>query len=145
MAQQKVKIELPKGYTPKQRDDIAKDIITFIQERAIDKNTGFNQSTGRNKKFPEYTKEYAAKKGTSRGNVDLVLSADMFNDMTKLTDTSTSVTIGFSAGTKSNGKAEGNQKGTYGQSRPIPGKARPFLGLTKTDLNKILEKYDSES
>ena len=143
MAQQKVKIKIPKGFTPSQRLDIARDVITYIQQRAISENKGFNPETGREKKFPKYSKEYAKRKGASPGDVDLVLSADMFNAMKMLTSTSESITVGFEAGTPENGKAEGNQKGTYGKSSPIPGKARPFLGLTQAALKEILDKYDS--
>jgi hypothetical protein len=46
---------------------------------------------------------------------------------------------------KLNDKAEGNQIGSYGQSSGNPRKARPFLGLTKADLEQILSKYDLES
>ena len=35
------------------------------------------------------------------------------------------------------GKAEGNIRGTYGKRKPIPGKARPFLGLSRSELNII--------
>lgn len=142
MAQQKVKIAIPKSYNPSQRKDIALDIITYIQERAIN-NRGFNPDTGREFKFPKYSKAYAEKKGSSRTDVDLVLSANMFNDMKALeTATPGEVVIGFKAGTESNDKAEGNQLGTYGQDDPIPGKARPFLGLSKVALKEILAKYD---
>jgi phage gpG-like protein len=144
MAQQKVKITIPKGFSPSERLDIARDVITYIQERAINRNKGFNPDTGREKKFPRYSKEYAKKKGSSPGDVDLVLSAEMFNAMKMLTSTSESITVGFDAGTKENAKAEGNQKGTYGKSSPIPGKARPFLGLTQAALKEILDKYDSK-
>lgn len=143
MAQQKVKIKIPKGFSPSERKDIAMDIITYIQERAIEQNKGYNPSTGREFKLPKYTKAYAQKKGVGEGEVDLVLSADMFNGMKVLNQTPDSVTIGFQAGTQENAKAEGNQKGTYGQSKPIPGKARPFLGLPENKLKEIIAKYDS--
>ena len=145
MAQQKVKIEIPKGFKPDERMDIGQAIITFIQERAINENKGHDKKTGKDIDFPEYTDKYASKKGVGIGDVDLVLSADMFNDMKVLKQTSTSVTIGFEAGTKSNAKAEGNQLGTYGQSKPIAGKARPFLGLTKGALKSILERFSDDT
>lgn len=144
MAQQKIKIKIPPGYTPDERLSIAQDIMEYIQTRAIEQNRGYNPSTGREFKFPKYTKAYATKKGVGLGDVDLVLSADMFNDMKILNQTSQSVTIGFEAGTTSNAKAEGNQKGTYGQKQPIPGKARPFLGLPKSALDQILAKYEAD-
>jgi len=142
MAWQKIRIDIPEGYSPDERLSIGRSIIQFIQERAINENTGFNPDTGRNKKFPRYTKEYAAKKGTSQGNVDLTLSADMFNALDVLSTDSSSVLIGFQNGTVENAKAEGNQLGTYGQPEPIPSKARPFLGIQKSDLSSILREYE---
>ena len=141
MAQQKVKIQLPKGYSPKDRISIGRDIIEAIQRRATEDNKGFNPDTGRDKTFAKYSKAYAKKKGVSRSDVDLILSAEMFNDMKVLTDTSESVTIGFEAGTESNAKAEGNQKGTYGNSRPVT-EPRYFLGIQKNTLDRILKNYE---
>ena len=144
MSWQKTRIDLPPGYSPTERGQIAQDILEFIQDRAIGSNTGFNPDTGRNKKFPKYSKEYAAKKGASRGDVDLILSGDMFTEMKVLSQSSTSVLIGFENGSEENAKAEGNQTGSYGRS-PDSSKARPFLGLTKADLNRILAKYDNKT
>ena len=136
----KISISLPKGYSPSERREIGQQIVEFIQDRAIKDNTGFNRDTGRNKRFPKYSKEYAEKvKRTSRSNVDLILSGDMFSDLKVLNDSPSSVTIGFDDPDVF-GKAEGNHKGSYG-GKPDSSKARPFLGLTKTDLNKILSKY----
>jgi hypothetical protein len=68
----------------------------------------------------------------------------MFNAMKVLQNKADEVHIGFKRGTKYNAKAEGNALGTYGQKDPIPGKARPFLGLSKAALKEILDKYDSK-
>lgn len=136
-----MKIQIPKGFSPADRISIARDIIEAIQTRATSQNKGFNPSTGRDKRFPSYSKDYAEKKGVSRSDVDLIASADMFNDMKVLNNTSDSVTIGFDRGTKSNDKAEGNQKGSYG-GRPDSSKARPFLGIQKNTLDRILDKYE---
>lgn len=139
--QQKFKFDLPEGLSDKDKRRVALDVISYIQKRAIDENKGFNESTGREFKLPRYTKSYAEKKGVSRSDVDLVLDADMFNAMKVLRIHKNSAVIGFEAGSKENAKAEGNQLGTYGQPSPIPGKARPFLGLPEKELNKIVEKY----
>lgn len=140
----KVRIQIPKGFKPSERRDIAQDIIEFIQDRAIKENKGFNPDTGRNKKFPKYSKHYAEKvKKTSRSDVDLVLEGEMFSALKTLNDTSESVTIGFDDQDVF-GKAEGNHKGSY-NGKPDSSKARPFLGIQKSDLNKILEKYGTES
>lgn len=142
MAWQKTRITLPPGLKPAQREAIAQDVLEFIQDRAIGSNTGFNPDTGRNKKFPKYSKEYAASKGSSRGDVDLILSGDMFSAMKLLNHTASSLLIGFDNGSDENAKAEGNQTGSYGKA-PDSSKARPFLGLTNADLNRIIARHDN--
>lgn len=140
MAHQRLKLDLPADLTPKQRDDIGWKVIEYIQRRAAEDHKGFNPDTQREFKLPKYTKEYAKKKGVSRSDVDLVLDADMFNAMKVLSNKNGEVTVGFEKGSKENDKAEGNQLGTYGQDSPIPGKARPFLGLPKSVLNRIVDE-----
>ena len=139
MAWNKFVAKLPKGLSAEDRLSIGRDIIEYIERRAIEENKGFYD--GREKKFPKYEKEYAKKKGTSPSNVDLVLSADMFNAVEVLSNRSGAVTIGIPSSSPEAGKAEGNIKGTYGQSSPIPGKARPFLGLPDSKLQEIIAKY----
>ena len=52
------------------------------------------------------------------------------------------ITIGIpSDDTFNNAKAEGNIKGTYGQSTPIRGKKRDFMGIKRSDLNNIKSEY----
>ncbi len=141
MAQQKIKIKIPKGFSPSERKEIALDIISYIQDRALDKNKGYDPSTGKEIKFPKYNPDYAKKKGVGAGDVDLTLSAKMLNAIEVLSHKPDSITIGFKDRDQ-NAKAEGNQLGTYGQPKPIPGKARPFLGLPEAALNRILKDYD---
>lgn len=136
--QQKFRFDVPKGISPADRRRIGLDVITFIQEKAINENSGYNAATGRYKRFPQYTKAYAKKKRTSPSNVDLVLSAAMFNAMDVVNQRSGSVTIGFNDPSQE-GKAEGNQLGSYGRS-PNPKKARPFLGISKTQLAAIIDR-----
>ena len=140
MAQQKTVIDLPLGLTERQRDEIGNLVVEHIVDRAQGEGKGFNPTTGRDKKFPRYSKGY---KGGSTF-VDLTLSNEMLNELKPLTSRSGSVTVGFDAGTEANGKAEGNQKGTYGKPYPIPGKQRPFLGITKTALKEIIKKVVGE-
>ena len=144
MAQQKVKINLDGLYAPEDREAIAEDIIQHIIERTREKKRGFDPDTGKEFSLSTkpYSKSYAKSKGTNIRNVDLTLSTDMLDAITRLTGTSRSITIGFEAGSKENDKAEGNQKGTYGQRSGDPKKARPFLGISESALNKILEKYE---
>ena len=143
MAWQKTRIDLPEDLPPSVREAIGRDILRHIQERAINENKGFNPDTGRDKKFPGYSKEYAKAKGSSRSDVDLILSGDMFSAMDILSHKKGSLLIGFRNGTDENAKAEGNQIGSYGRS-PDPSKARPFLGLTKKDLDEIVKRYANQ-
>lgn len=133
MPQQKTTIKLPKGLTSGQRQAIGQDIVEFIRTRSVagkDKN---------NRNFPRYTKKYAAEKGQT--NVDLVLSSEMLEALKVLKHRSGSVTVGYNKGdTRNNGVAEGNRKGTYGQSRPIPGKKRDFLGISSGFLKQIVRE-----
>lgn len=136
---QRVRIDIPSGLTPQEREVLADEIITHITERS-QAGTGFRQATGREFSFPEYTKAYAKRKGVSRGAVDLTLDADMLAAIELLSHSQGSLLIGFERGTEENAKADGNTRGTYGKSRPIPGKARPFLGLKKGVLNELVKK-----
>jgi hypothetical protein len=134
-------IDIPETIDPVDYKNIGQDVINFIQKRAIEENTGFNPDTGRNKRFPKYSPKYAAMKGVGLSDVDLVMSSDMFNamDVTKVMPRARRIEIGFTD-EEQNAKAEGNQLGSYGRE-PNPKKARPFMGLTKADLNRILDKY----
>lgn len=142
MAWQRTRIEIPEDLPPSVREQIGRDILKHIQDRAIKENKGFNQDTGREKKFPSYSKEYAKAKGSSRSDVDLILSGDMFTDMDVISHKKGSILIGFQNGSESNSKAEGNQLGSYGKS-PNSSKARPFLGLSKKALDEIVKKHVS--
>jgi len=132
-------LELPEDIDPADFKRIGEDVIKFIQERAID-GVGFNPDTGRNKRFPGYTKQYAALKGQS--SVDLIFDGDMFNamDVTNIQPRARRIEIGFTD-SQQNAKAHGNQTGSYGKPSGDPRKARPFMGLTKADLDEILDKY----
>lgn len=133
-------LKIPEGIDPSDFTSIGRDVIEFIQKRSIDEGVGFNPETGRNKRFPKYSKAYAAFKGQS--NVDLVLSADMFSamDVTNVKPRVREVEIGFTDSTQ-NAKAHGNQIGSYGKPVGDPKKARPFMGLTMSDYQKIVDKY----
>lgn len=85
------------------------------------------------RRFPAYTKLYEKFKGQK--NVDLTLNDEMLAAIRLLNHSNGEITIGFERGSRENGKAEGNILGTYGQPKPIPGKARDFLGLP----NKVLK------
>jgi len=136
---QRVRIPIPPGLSPAEREVLADEVIRHITERSQD-GKGFRQETGREFKFPIYTSDYAKRKGVSRGSVDLTLDADMLAAVSLLSHSPDSLLIGFENGTEENAKADGNTRGTYGKPRPIPGKARPFLGLQKQVLNELVRQ-----
>lgn len=133
-----LQLDLPKGLSKSERMAIADLAIEFIVERT---QKGLN---ARGKPFPGYSKSYMESldfenSGKSKGKVDLQLSGDMLAALEVLRDSSSQTVIGYSKGSEEEGRAEGNILGTYGQSSPIKGKARPFLGIFKKDLDKIIE------
>ena len=124
---QRLSINVPKKFNPKQRESIAGRVIDFITKRTI--------SQGRDKngaKFARYSKEYAKKKGVGRSSVDLVKTFEMMSSLHLLSERSGKIVVGFEKGSKVNGKADGNIRGTYGRPSPIPGRRVTFWVLTKT-------------
>lgn len=138
MSWQRVEIEIPSGYGPNEREEIAEDVIEFIINRSKegrDKN---------NKKFPRYSKSYAAIKGVSRDSVDLTLSDEMLNSLEFLSSKKGKIVVGFDKGdAEMNARAEGNILGSYG-GNPKASRARDFLGIAKKDLDNILSQYPME-
>jgi len=144
MAWQKVRIDIPKDYKPAIREAIAQDVIQYIVERTK-RGVGKNDRPWSGK-AAVYSKSYIKgldfrNAGKRNSPVDLTLSADMLTDLQLLSHNKGSVLIGYNNGSENNAKAEGNIKGTYGNKKPIPGKSRDFLGITKKSLNKILGNY----
>lgn len=134
---QKIKIDLSgHGLNEDQRHEVADLVIERIVNRTdqgIDKD---------GKRFPAYSKSYKESldfKIAGKGPVNLQLSGDMLAAIEALEVTSRSATIGFEKGSEENAKADGNIRGTYGNSIPIKGKARDFLGISEKDLLKIIK------
>jgi hypothetical protein len=136
---QKFEVDLP-GYTPEEREAIALEIIDRVVKRS---------KSGKDKDgnaFPKYTPGYENslnfKIGGKSSKVDLTLSGDMLGAIEVL-KVAKKVQIGFQNGTTENAKADGNIRGTYGQSSPIKGGkyARDFLGITPAELDAILRRY----
>ena len=138
--QQKVLIKIPKGYTSRERRAISEDIIDFMIERTQkgkDKN---------NKTFPKYSKAYKESRDFSiagkTSKVDLTLTEEMLSEIKHVSDDVGELEIGFDGRRNGlNGKVEGNRKGTYGNKRPVVRGGRDFLGITKRDLKKILNRF----
>lgn len=140
---QKIKIDLSGyGLSPDQKDEVADLII----ERIVSRTDQGKDKDGR--RFPGYSKSYKEsldfKVAGKSSKVDLQLSGDMLAALSVLDKTSRSVTIGFENGSEENAKADGNIRGTYGQSKPIPGKARDFLGISERELVKIVKFVQSQ-
>lgn len=138
-------IEIWQAMDEQQKNDVADKAKQHVIDRAQLSGKGFNSATGRDKKFTKYTKEYAKFKGVSRGSVDLTLDDDMLKAMEAVKIKPSSFSLGYTSGNPEQGKAEGNITGSYGQSRGSSSKARPFLGLQKIDLERIIRDVDSQS
>jgi len=137
-------IVIPEEYNHETRVAIAQDILEEIRERAK-RGVGIDSSK-REKTFPAYSKAYTQSldyknaKGTSK-TVNLTLSGDMLAELDLVKDTKGKLVIGFDPGSDAAGRAEGNIRGSYGDSRGSKAKARNFLGLPKEVITGILKKY----
>lgn len=143
MAWMRTKLKVRKGLDKQQRIAVATkaidEIVRRTQELSIDK---------KGKAFPAYSESYkksnAFKFAGKSSKVDLKLSNEMMNSIVMLNQKKGEITIGFQRGDdRNNGVAEGNIKGTYGQSSPIRGKKRDFLGLPQSELRKIQDDFDT--
>lgn len=133
-------IKIPKKFSKETRELIADDVIDFIIERT---SNGIDKDGN---DFPEYTPEYAKKKGVSAQAVDLVASGEMIlaGHMKRLKDSPGQIVIGYDGRSKKlNAKVEGNITGSYG-GNPDPKKARDFLGISRQDLMVIISKYEDD-
>lgn len=98
-------------------------------------------------RFARYSDSYKDSldfKIAGKGPVNLQLSGDMLAALKPLKMTKNWIEVGFDRGSDENAKADGNIRGTYGKSSPIPGKARDFLGITERELMKILKYVKKE-
>jgi hypothetical protein len=139
MSYTKFKLNVSKKLKPIQREALAKEVIDFIINRS---RKGFDKN---NKPLPGYSDSYIKSldfkiAGKSKGDVNLTLSREMLESLSLLSHRSGEIHIGYEAGTPLAAKVEGNVRGTYGQSKPIRGKKRDFLGITQADLRPLKEK-----
>lgn len=138
-------LDVPDDFSSSERRELADKVIDFISDRT---KHGYNVH-GRDwsGKAGEYTEAYAKRKGVSTGGpVDLALDHDMLDSMEYFSTKSGpgEITIGYKKGSKVERKAEGNILGTYGQPKPIPGKARPFLDILAKDLKELIAEVRDE-
>jgi hypothetical protein len=136
---QKIDIDIPEEFTPKQRKRLADLIIDHIIDRT---ESGLDK---RGKRFPGYSEAYVKSldfkiAGKSKGSVDLTLSGDMLASLQLLEQKPGRLRIGFEKGSEENARADGNIRGTYGASSPRKGKARDFLGITDRELDKLVDE-----
>lgn len=137
------KVNISKKYTEQEREAIAFEIISYIQERS---KAGKGKD---NKKWQppadKYSKEYKQsldfKNAGKSSTVNLTLSGDMLNSIDLLEDTDGQLTIGISSDDPDHGKAEGNIRGSYGKPTGSRAKARDFLALSKGEVDRILKKF----
>lgn len=141
MTWQRVKIKIPEGYKPDEREAIGNEIVQYIIKRT---KSGKDK---RNNSFPGYSDQYVKSldfkiAGKSKSNVNLTLSGDMLTSLDVLNHKKGEITVGFDRGDKENNdKATGHITGKYGNSRKT--KKRDFLGITQKDLkSEILKDYD---
>ena len=133
----KTKVNIATGIKPKDRVALSDAIINYIQNRTLD---GLDKNL---EPFIKYTSAYAKYKGVGVNDVDLTFSGDMLLDLKLLSHKSGELTIGFEKGSQSNGKAEGNIKGTYGQSSPV-NKGRDFLGISDEEIDALIDNLEIE-
>ena len=127
----KTKVSISPSLKPKDRVAVSEAVIEYIKNRTLD---GLDKNLD---KFVAYSKKYAAHKGVKSTEVDLVFSGEMLSDLKLLSHKNGELTIGFDKDSLSNGKAEGNIKGTYGQPKPVT-KPRDFLGISSDEINSLM-------
>jgi hypothetical protein len=133
-------IKLNPAYTAEERAAIAQELIRYIKDRSSEgKGPGGKAFSGSYSK--EYKDSIEYKIARKDGTINQKLSGDMLDSIDILGNDPGRVRYGFEQGTDENAKADGNIRGTYGQSRPIPGKARDFLTLTSSEVQAVLAKY----
>ena len=138
-----LKLKVPSHLSAEERQEVALRAIDFIIDRTQEgKSPSGKKWSG---KAGRYTDQYAEIKGQKRP-VDLTDTYAMLSSIKyfKSKGKSDELVVGFRKGTKQERKAEGNILGTYGNPRPIPGKARPFLDILKKDLTPIIKEVISE-
>jgi len=132
-------IKIPRGYKPEARKAIATDIIDHIIKRSLSGKKINNKDN-----FPGYSKSYIKSKdfkiaGKSKSKVNLKLSFEMLNSLNLRNQSTGNLRIGVD--NRNAKKAEGNETGSYGSKTGHPSRARKFIGISKSDLAKILAKY----
>lgn len=139
------KINISRKYSDQEREAIAFEIISYIQKRTKAGKGKDNQKW----KPPadKYSKEYEnsldfRNAGKRKGQkVDLTATGDMLDSIDLLSSAPGQLTIGIKESDPDHSKAEGNIKGSYGKRTGSKAKARDFLALSQSEVEKILRKF----
>jgi hypothetical protein len=135
---QKFRVDAPDDFGPSMREALGREVTEFIRKRS---ESGRDKN---NKKFPKYSKSYKEsldfKNAGKTSKVDLTLSGDMLIALDIISHKRGSILIGYENGSEENDKADGNVTGSYGKSSPRPSKARDFMGISQSDLEKLTDK-----
>lgn len=133
------------------REAIAERAIQMMQERVEDGVGVKFASNGSARQYDlnsiPYSKEYVnsldfAAFGKSKGEVNLRLKGDMLELIDIKKQTSDTITLGWTDKLE-NKKAYAHTVGKSGDSKvTVP--ARPFFGLTKSDLKQLVREFKSE-
>lgn len=136
------KISCPREFSEEQRNTLGQLIIEQIRENCL------NGIDANGKSFVKYSKSYYESldfeiADKSKNEVNLTLTGDMLASLELISNGDGYIIIGYPEGSEFAGQVEGNQRGTYGRSSPISGKARPFIGIPGKQLKILIAKVDS--
>ena len=144
----RLEVKVSNRYSASEKRAIANDIRQYIIERTQrGLGKGAKPWSGKAGQYSEaYVNSVEGRIGgkSKGGPVNLTLSSEMLGSVRESVKGSR-IVIDVEEGQRP--KAEGNVKGTYGQSSPIKGKARNFLDISSAELKSILANYplrDSE-
>lgn len=142
---QRIEIEIPEGYGPEAREAIAQEVIDVIVERTKsgkdkdgDEFRGYSESYEKSLDFKNAGK-------TPGQTPDFQQSGDTLASLGLLSHDDGLLVIGWERGSEANAIADGNIRGTYGSDTPNPKKARNILGVTKRELNGVLNQFPLEN
>lgn len=112
--------------------------------RAIEKIIGRTQDgkSIKNRKFPQYSGEYAESKGVSRGDVDLTLFGDMLLSMNSENQRRNLIKLKIDDSNEAV-KAFAHSTGFEGHPTIKDGPKRDFFGLNKKEITEIVKQVNS--
>jgi hypothetical protein len=132
-------VKLPKYLKAEERAAIAQEIITYIQDRTTE-GKDVDERKFKGGYSNSYKKSLDFKVGGKTNKINLTLSGEMLAAIKLLDSSSGKIKIGFNEDDPEAGRVEGNQRGTYGQSKPVA-EPRKFLGISDKVLKSILAAY----